>query len=333
MGDATVCSHANVKRERRQKWAPAIVALCLMVIQVTGGFPQYWTLDRLKAGKGFKGFDGGTSIQGSVEYALNTTVAPINAYEALSTDHVDVFDQFDFSWKIYGGAAVLSSQDMAENQGSSKKIDLLESTLENLKKSMMDGLSVGIHSDGTGSSSKQIGGLQYIVASSPSSGTVGSINRATYSFWRNQQTSGAKTSTAYDNLRGAMRTIYNAASNGYSTEHPEFFVFTQTDFAGYESLLVANERFTDKSVGDGGFKNEVLKFKGALVAYDGDCPSATSYALNSNYLKLGYLNGYWMKGYPAVHPANQLVEVFKIETKANLFTTNPRHLGVITSIS
>jgi hypothetical protein len=296
-------------------------------------FSQYWTLNRLKEGKAFKGLDGGTSIQGPIEYAVNSTVSPISAYQTLDTTHVDVFDQYDFQWKIYGGTAVLSSQDMAENQGSSKKIDLLASTMENLKKSMMDQLSVGIHSNGTGSSSLQIGGLQSIVASAPTTGTVGSINRATYSFWRNQQTAGTQTSSAFDNLRGAMRTIYNACSNGYSTDHPEFFVFTSTDFAGYESLLVANERFTDKTVGDGGFKNEVLKFKGATVSYDGDCPSGTGYALNTNSLKLAYLNGYWMKGYPAVDPANQLVEVFKIETKANMFTNNPRHLGVITAIT
>jgi hypothetical protein len=304
-----------------------------MVIQVTGCFPQYWLLDRLKAGKGMKGLDGGTSIQGPIEFAINTTVGPVSAYEVINTSHVDVFDQFDFAWKIYAGTAVLSTQDLAENQGSSKKIDLLEATLENLRKSMLDQLSIGAHSDGTGTSSKQIGGLQHIISSTPTTGTVGSINRATWSFWRNQSTSGTKSATAYDNLRGAMRTIYNDCSNGYSTEHPEFFEFTSTDFAGYESLLTTNERFTDKSVGDGGFKNEVLKFKGALVAYDGDCPSATGYAGNSKYLKMGYLNGYWMKGYDAVDPANQLVEVFKIETKANMFTTNPRHLGVITSIS
>lgn len=296
-------------------------------------FPQYWTLDRLKTGKAFKGLDGGTSIQGGVEYAVNSTVQPVSAYSTLDTTHVDVFDQFDFAWKIYAGTAVLSSQDMAENTGASRKIDLLASTMENLKKSMMDQLSIGIHSDGTGSGGLQVGGLQYIVSSTPTLGTMGSISRVSYSFWRNQQTAGTKTTTAYDNLRSAMRTIYNACSNGYSADHPEFFVFTATDFAGYESLLIANERFTDKSVGDGGFKNEVLKFKGALVAYDGDCPSATGYALNTNYLKLAYLNGYWMKGYPAVDPANQLVEVFKVETKANLYTNNPRHLGVITSIS
>jgi len=296
-------------------------------------FPEYWTLNRLKAGKAFKGLDGGTSIQGPIEFALNTTVAPMSAYGTLDTNHVDVFDQFDFAWKIYGGTAVLSSQDQAENQGSSKKIDLLEATMMNLKKSMMDQLSVGVHSDGTGTSSLQIGGLQYLLPSTPTSGTVGSINRATYTFWRGQATTGIKTTTAFDNLRSSMRTIYNAASNGYSTDHPEWFTFGLTEFAGYESLLIANERFNDKSVGDGGFKNETLKFKGALVSYDGDCPASTGYALNSSYLKLGYLNGYWMKGYPAVDPANQLTEVFKIETKANLFCTNPRHLGVIFGIT
>jgi hypothetical protein len=295
-------------------------------------FPQYWLLDRLKAGKGFKSLTG-TSIQGPIEFALNTTVGPTSAYGTLSTSHVDVFDQFDFAWKIYAGTAVLSTQDMAENQGSARKIDLEAATMENLRKSMLDQLSVGCYSDGTGTSSLQIGGLQHVVASSPSTGTVGSINRATYSFWRNQTTSGAKTSTAYDNLRSAMRTIYTASSNGYSTEHPEFFTFDSTDFNGYHSLLVANERFLDKSAGDGGFKNEVLKFMGAVVAYDGDNPSGTGYALNSKHLKLGYLSGFWMKGYPAVDPANQLVDVFKIETKANLFATTPRHLGAITAIT
>jgi hypothetical protein len=296
-------------------------------------FPQYWTLDRFKSGKAFKGFDGGTSIQGPIEYALNSTVEPMSPYGTMTIQHIDVIDQFDFPWKMYGGHAVLSSQDMAENQGSSKKVDIEEATLENLRKSMMDQLSVGIHSDGTGTGSLQIGGLQLLVANTPTSGSPGSISRVSYSFWRNQTTAGTQTATAFDNLRAAMRTSYTACSNGYSTEHPEFFVFTSTDFNGYESLLVANERFNDKSVGDGGFKNEVLKFKGALVSYDGDCPSATGYALNTNHIKLGYLNGYWMKGYPAVDPANQFTEVFKIETKANLYMTRPRHLGVITSIS
>jgi hypothetical protein len=294
-------------------------------------FPQYWLLDRLKAGKGFKSFTGGTSIQGPIEYATNSTVEPMSPYGTMTIQHLDVFDQFDFAWKMYGGHAVLSSQDQAENSGANAKIDIEEATLENLKKSMLDQLSVGAFSDGTGTGSLQLGGLQHIVASTPTSGTVGTINRGDYSFWRNQTTSGAKTTNLYDNLRNAMRTSYNACSNGYSTEHPEFFVMTSADFEGYEKLLIANERFTDKSVGEGGFKNEVLKFKGALVAWDGDCPSTIAYALNSSYIKLGYLAGYWMKGYPAVDPANQFVEVFKIETKANLFSTNPRHLGAITS--
>lgn len=296
-------------------------------------FPQYWTLDRLKSGKSFKGFPGGTSIQGPLETTINSTVTPMSAYQTVDTNHIDVFDQFDFPWKMYGGTYTLSSQDVAENQGSARKIDLEAATMENLKKSMMDALSIGVHSAGTGTGGLQLGGLQALVADTPTSGSPGGINRVTYSFWRNQTTAGTQTATAYDNLRAAMRTIYTACSNGYSTEHPEFYVFTATDFNGYEALLVANERFTDKSVGDGGFKNEVLKFKASLVAYDGDCPSATGYALSAKHLCLGYLSGYWMKLYPPVDPANQFVETVKLETKANLFMTAPRHLGAITAIS
>jgi len=59
-------------------------------------------------------------------------------------------------------------------------------------------------SDGTGNSSKDLGGLQFLISTTPTTGTVGGINRATFSFWRNQQTSGAKTTTAFDNLRASM---------------------------------------------------------------------------------------------------------------------------------
>lgn len=296
-------------------------------------FNQRWLLDRLKAGKGFKGFDGGTSIQGPIEGALNTTVSSMDPYDPLTTTHVDVFDQYDYAWKMTGGTAVLSTQDMAENMGSSKKIDLLEATMENLRNSMLDNLSAQAFSDGTGNSSKDMGGLGLLVPANPATGTRGGINAATYSFWRSQQNLGTKSAAVYDNLRSAMRVSYNNCSNGVSTDHPEFFVFHQTDFQGYEGLLVANERFTDKSVGDGGFKNENLKFKGAVVAYDSDATVGTAYCLNSKYLKIGYLNGYWMKGYPAVDPADQLVEVFKVETKANMFATAPRRLGTITVIT
>ena len=75
----------------------------------------------------------------------------------------------------------------------------------------------------------------------------------------------------FDNLRSSWRSIYNLCSNGIGGEHPKFITTTRTVFEGYEGLLIANERFTDGSksgVADGGFQNDKLKFKGAMVSYD-----------------------------------------------------------------
>lgn len=296
-------------------------------------FEDYWLLNRLKEGEGFKSIGGGDVITASLEYTTNGTVTSYSDLETISTTRQDVFDRAEFSWKEYAGTVVQSELESAINQGEAKKFDLLNAKLKNLRSSFDSVLNADLFSDGTGNGGKQMGGLQHIVASSPSTGTVGGINRATFSFWRNQQTSGAKTTSAFDNLRATMRSIYNLCSNGVAGQHPKFGVTTRTVFEGYEGLLLANERFTDKSSGDGGFKNEILKFKGMMLSYDNDCPSGVMYFLNPKFLKLAYAKGHWYKAHESVEPANQTAKVFKVHTIGNLITTNARMLGALTAIT
>ena len=296
-------------------------------------FENYWLLAKLKAGKGFKTIDGGREIQVPLEYAANTTVGFIGEMEALSTTRVDPFDTAQFQWKIAAGTVVQSELEDAYNQGSGGKFDLLAAKLENLKKSTESVLNASLFSDGTGTSGKEFGGLQLLVPATTTSGTVGGINRATFSFWRNKSAAGTQSAAAYDNLRASMRSVYNQCSNGIAGDHPTFAVTTRTVFEGFEGLLLANERFTSKDSGEGGFKNEVLKFKGCELAYDEDCLAAALYFLNPKYLKLAVQKGRWMKMFDEVEPANQLVRIFKAATIGNLITTNPRMLGIVHTIS
>jgi hypothetical protein len=298
-------------------------------------FDEYWLLDRLTSGKSFLSVNGGRSINGPIEYAVNTTFRSYSDTEALDTTRIDVFDEFAFAWKENAGTVVMSELEKAKNQGEGRKFDLLAAKMESLRNSARKALNEQAFSDGTGNSSKDMGGLAHIVATSPSSGTVGGINRGTYTFWRNQQTSGAKSSTAFDNLRAVMRSVYNDCSSGVNAKHPDYWVTDQTVFQGYESLLIANEMVTSKGKGDfdGGFKNEYAMFKGIPGSYDEDCTASALYFLNNANLKLAYQKGYWMKGFPAVDPANQTVDVFKVMTIANLISNNPRRLGVITAIT
>ena len=296
-------------------------------------FEDYWLLNRIKKGDGFMSLDGGDVITASLEYATNATVAWYSDTETISTTRADVFDRAEFSWKECAGTVVQSELENAINQGSARKFPLLPAKLKNLKKSFDSTLNTALFSDGTGSSSKEFGGLQSIIATAPTTGTVGGINRANFSFWRNQQTSGAKTTSAFDNLRATMRSVYNLSSNGISGDHPSFAVTTRTVFEGFEGLLLANERFSSKEEADGGFKNEILKFKGSLLSYDNDCPAGIMYFANPKYLKLAYAKGHWYKGHEAVEPANQTVKVFKVHVIGNLITTNPRMLGCVTAIT
>ena len=296
---------------------------------------DYWLFNQLSEGKSFQEIDGGRTINGPIEYALNTTVKSYSDTEAIDTTRIDVFDEYQYVWKEYAGTVVMSELEKAKNQGEGRKFNLLEAKLENLKNSFKKKLNDDFYSDGTGNNSKDMGGLALICSATPTTGTVGGINRATFTFWRNQQASGVQTSSAFDNLRATMRTQYNNASAGLDSLHPDYAVTTQTVLEGYEALLIANERVPEKtkSTANAGFKNSWFMFKDIPVSYDRACPTGLMYLLNYRNLQLAYLKGEWMKGFPAIEPANQTIEVFKVITQANLFSNNPRRLAVITAIT
>ena len=313
--------------------ARALIAVVVLSLQVTGGFPDNWLLNRLKNGDGFLPVDGGDIITASLEYAVNGTVTSYSDTETIPTQRQDVFDRAQYNWKEYAGTVVQSELENAINQGGAKKFDLLKGKLKNLKNSCDRVFDIDLHSDGTGNSSKQIGGTQALILTSPTTGTTGGINRANFSFWRNQQTSGAKTTSAFDNLRASWRSIYNLCSNGVAGEHPKFVETDRASFEGFEGLLLANERFTSKETADGGFKNEVMKFKGAMVAYGPNAPAGYAYFMNPEFIKLAYQKGHWYKAGETVEPANQTVKVFKVHTICNLIVTNMRMLGVVNGIN
>lgn len=296
-------------------------------------FNEYWLLNTLKQGESFKSVTGGDLITGAIEYALNGTVGFYSDTESISTNRSDVFDRFEYGWKEVAGTVLQSDLEDAINQGDAQKFDLLDAKLKNVRSSLDDTLNASLFSDGTGTSGKEIGGLQLIISTTPTTGTVGAINAASFSFWRNQQASGAQSSSAFDNLRSTMRSVYNSSSNGFSGKHPRYGVTTQTVFQGFEGLLTINERFPDKSQGDGGFKNDALMFKGMALSYDGDCPSGNLYMYHPQFLKLAYLKGHWYKMTGPVRPANQTVEVYQVAARCNLYSPNRRMLGVVSAIS
>lgn len=295
-------------------------------------FARHYALEQLRQNGSFEK-QSGRAVLHILEYALNNTVKWMSEYETLDVTAQTTFDETEYAWKIIGGDVPMSWFETAITANGAGKFDLMAKKVDNLKKTIEETINTACFADGTGTNSKEAGGLQYLVSSTPTTGTVGQINRATFSFFRNQQASGAKTSTAFDNLKSGLEGIYNSCSNGIGEENPTWAVTTQTVFQGFMGLLVAQERYdrignSDKAVS--GFKGQTAQFKDIPIGYDAACPSGVAYILNNRNLHLVY--AIWMKADDQT-PSNQFAKVFKTMTQCNLTSDNPRRLGCLTAIT
>ena len=237
---------------------------------------------RLNKKGNIKTVDGGRDIVEELEYAENGTVAWYSGYELFNTTPQDFADAATFDWKQLAGTFVLDGLTQIKNSGKERIINITEKGIKNLEKSLINTAAESVYADGTGSSGKEIGGLQLIVADNPTTGTVGGINRATAGneFWRNQYSAAAATSSG--NILSRMNTMWLSCIRG--TDKPDLILADSTEYTFFEAALQQYQRFADASMAEAGF--EALKYKTADVVYDDQCPSKHMYFLNTDYIYL-----------------------------------------------
>ena len=235
-----------------------------------------------------KPFSGGTNIVQELEYAENSTYKRYSGYETLDISPSDVFSAAEFDIKQIAVAVSISGLEQLKNSSKEKMIDLLESRIKNAERTFANNMSTDIYSDGTASSGKQIGGLQLIIADDPAVGTVGGINKATYTFWRSQEYdfSDESATPSSTTIQTAMNQLYlDCARN---TDRPDLIVADNTYFRYYWESSQANQRFSNDKLAAAGFDN--LRFMGADVCFDGGqggaCPANRMYFINTDYLFL-----------------------------------------------
>jgi len=121
--------------------------------------------------------------------------------------------------------------------------------------------------------------------------TVGGIDANTNSWWNPTQATTMAATLALAN----MADVYNRASKG--SDVPDLIITNTSLFEKYESLLTNQVRYQDVAKANAGFTN--LMFKQTPIVFDlelaVDTSDAPMYFLNTKYLKLTGLNGYWFK--------------------------------------
>lgn len=226
---------------------------------------------------------GGETILQELTYAENSTYKRYTGYEILDIDASDVITAAEFSWRQSAVAVSMSGLEMLQNTGRERMIDLLESRIDNAEKTFVNNLSADLYSDGTADGGKQINGLQALVASSPTTGVVGGIDRAQFAFWRNQTQSGSLASidTA---IRAQMQSLWVQLVRG--TDMPDLIVADNRTYQAYWGALQDQQRYLDSRMAEHGF--ESLRFNQADVVLDGgvggSIPQNTMYFLNTDYI-------------------------------------------------
>jgi hypothetical protein len=246
-------------------------------------------LDRLESKGHAKPADGGRRIVQELEFAENGTFGWYSGYDSLNIAPQEVFSAAEFDWKQCAAAVSISGLEELMNSGDEAFIDLLENRVANAERTMKNQMGLAVYADGTASAGKSIGGLQLLCADTSTSGTVGNINRANWSFWRNQSFSstvdfgGAASAT---NILSYMARVWLTVVRG--VEKPDLIMADNNYYRLYWESLLPQQRFMSEKMASAGF--ESLKYQSADVVFDGGigggCPANHMYFLNTDYMYL-----------------------------------------------
>uniref|UniRef100_A0A6H1ZJT7 Putative capsid protein n=1 Tax=viral metagenome TaxID=1070528 RepID=A0A6H1ZJT7_9ZZZZ len=278
--------------------------------------------------------DGGSCIEEPIEFGINPNTAWIGDYGTLGTAAPEFLVNSKTEWKVVGGLVVVSDIQLLKNQGKHQLIKLIDAKKLNLQNTLKGVLSAGIFSNGTGSGGLQLTGLQAAVADDPTTGIYAGIDRASYSWWRNQQVSGGVFST--DGLANLRTQTLRAADDG-GKDRANLYVAGQTPFEEYLKLGDPRQRIpllpvaATKRLIDMGF--DVAEYMRTPVIWDTDCANSRWYGLNLNYMKLTVCRGGNFAMTPSVRAFNSPQAAYIVFFMANLVLTQPRRQFVMHTIS
>jgi len=277
--------------------------------------------------------DGGLTIVQPLDYQANSTYQRYSGFDVLNVNAVDVLTAAEYPWRQVAVNVAASGLEIRTNAGANRIVNFTKAKLKNAQRSMANGLSIDIYSDGT--AANQINGLQAIIADS-GVGTVGGINATTFPFWQNVvnsaaapiQGGGAITFSAAT-IEGMMLATWLKLTRG--TDMPDMVVMSDDLFQMYEQSQTSLKRYAPADDGKGGMIS--MKYKTADVFFDssGGIPSQHAYFVNTDYLELVAHQDANMTMMDELRSVNQDAVVIPVLFQGNLVCSARFLQGVVKS--
>lgn len=289
-------------------------------------------LRKLKSkGKVVNDGDGGYEIQVPLEYAENSTYQRYAGADTLNVNGSDVVTSAKYDWKQVALHVVSTGAEIRKNSGKARMINLVKTKKANVLKSAANNFSIDLYSDGA--LSEQIGGLANIIQSN-GQGTVGGLDSATFTWWRNKFREIAS-SNAYtkDTILGEFNALWLALTRG--ADSPDLIVLSHDFWSIFEASQQQYQRYMSEKEANAGFIS--LKYKTADVIFDDNTNFSTTaekgYFLNTDYLYVKqHKDAQWSED-DAKRPTNQDVVVIPYYWMGNLVCSNRSLQGVLLDAS
>jgi hypothetical protein len=222
----------------------------------------------------------------------------------------------------------MTDLEYAQNAGPEQIVDLLAEKMKVLEASLSNQIGTSIYADGTGSGGKEVGGLKLLVSDAPTTGTVGQINRANYSFWQNKlyDFSVESVTPSATTILAAFNQLY-LRCQAQMGKLPDMIAADSVYFSYFETATQTIQRISSDKIGAMGFDN--LKYKSSDVFFDPECPAEHAYFINTNNIFLKYLGESLFTKGEATRPYNQAAYVVPMTFFGNMTIDNARVHGVM----
>jgi hypothetical protein len=277
--------------------------------------------------------DGGLTIVQPLDYQANSTYQRYSGFDVLNVNAVDVLTAAEYPWRQVAVNVAASGLEIRTNAGTNRIVNFTKAKIKNAMRSMANGLSVDIYSDGT--AANQINGLQAVIADS-GVGTVGGINATTFPFWQNIVNSaaapiqgGGAITFSPSTIEAMMLATWIKLTRG--TDMPDMVVMSDDLFQFFEQSQTSLKRYAPADEGQGGMIS--MKYKTADVFFDssGGIPTQHAYFVNTDYLELVAHQDANMTMMDELRSVNQDAVVIPVLFQGNLVCSARFLQGVVKS--
>jgi len=283
---------------------------------------------------------GGRTIIEEMAYAENASFIRYYGGQVLNTSFNPTMTAAEFDWKQFAIAVTINGREERMDSGKEGIIKLATARVKNAEFTLNNKYQQDMLSDGTSDNGLQIGGLKLLISKTPTTGTVGGIDRSTTGgiFYRNVKydcvndvtspAPGGAVSTA-STIRQNLDYAINQTTRG--TDRIKLLYMGQTHYQLLDTALQALQRVTSdqaKTV-KAGFETLIYKgipaFMGGGVNFGGETQvqSDLTYGLNTKFLKMRVHKDANFEPLPEVHSINQDAKVKLMIWMGNMTCSAP----------